>query len=315
MLALRKKYENGSIDKKEYMDMSMQFHNVLMQYPDFIKNLEYLHGIHITDEGAVLEIVDELCMPKMVKMLLSSTVDSRCVSIHVLDLGFCEKDEMHIVRRISDIKKPRVFFDIGANEGWYSFHMMSRFPDIQCYSFEPIPDTYRRAKKNLQINGMTTENLFNVGLSDVEKKEIFYYNEAETVASSMRNLRGEKTREIECELRRLDDVVDELGITSIDMIKIDVEGSELFALRGGICSIERYKPVIFCEMLRKWSAKFGYHPNDIIHLLEGVGYGCYIMDGKGGLKKFGYVTEETVDTNYFFLNQEVHGKLIKELCQ
>ena len=316
MLELRKKYETGVIDANEYIDSAMKFHTVLMQYPMIINKLKYVQGIHITDRGVALEIVDDLCMPKTVKMLLSSEKDSRCFSMHVLNFGKVEDNEMHILRRITDVAEIHSFFDIGANEGWYSFHMMSRLPDILCYSFEPIPETYHRAKANLQINGMSVENLFNIGLSDVEKREIFYFDNAESGATSMQNIREKKNiTEVECSLRRLDNVVEELGIASMDLMKIDVEGSELMVLKGGMHSIEKYKPVIFCEMLRKWSAKFGYHPNDIIHLLEGTGYKCYVQNGAGGLKEFGYVTDETVETNYFFLHPEVHGKVINELLK
>lgn len=54
-------------------------------------------------------------------------------------------------------------------------------------------------------------------------------------------------------------------------------------------------------MLRKWSAKFGYHPNDIIDLFASVGYKCFVIK-EDKLRKFARVDEETVGTNYFFLH-------------
>ena len=68
------------------------------------------------------------------------------------------------------------------------------------------------------------------------------------------------------------------------------------------------------EMLRKWSAKFNYHPNDIIQLFEEIGYECYVIADNGMLKRFGYVNEETIETNYFFLHPEVHNTIIQKLC-
>ena len=74
------------------------------------------------------------------------------------------------------------------------------------------------------------------------------------------------TQKVECNVRRMDDFVKDENINRIDFIKCDVEGSELFVYQGGIESIDRFKPIVFSEMLRKWSNKFGYHPNDIINL-------------------------------------------------
>ncbi len=99
----------------------------------------------------------------------------------------------------------------------------------------------------------------------------------------------------------------------VDFIKCDVEGSELFVYQGGLETLKKYKPVVFSEMLRKWSAKFGYHPNDIIALFKNIGYQCYVITVDNYLKEITEVTEETVETNYFFLHGEKHGKIREEL--
>ena len=94
----------------------------------------------------------------------------------------------------------------------------------------------------------------------------------------------------------------------------DVEGSELFVYQGGIEMITKYKPIVFSEMLRKWAAKFGYHPNDIIAFFVNIGYECFVIDvEKEKIRKIVSVNEETVETNYFFLHKEKHTKIIQEL--
>lgn len=89
-------------------------------------------------------------------------------------------------------------------------------------------------------------------------------------------------------------------------MKIDIEGSELFAIQGGLESIKKFKPIIFCEMLRKWCKKFNYHPNDIIKLLVDIGYSCYAISNK--LNKIDFVDDNTIETNFLFLdlNKERH---------
>ncbi|WP_342228107.1 FkbM family methyltransferase [Rickettsiella endosymbiont of Rhagonycha lignosa] len=62
-------------------------------------------------------------------------------------------------------------------------------------------------------------------------------------------------------------IFSEQKMTKLDFIKCDVEGAELTIYTGGINVIREHKAIIFTEMLRKWSVKFNYHPNDIIALL------------------------------------------------
>lgn len=71
---------------------------------------------------------------------------------------------------------------------------------------------------------------------------------------------------VQCKLRTLDDYTAETKIR-VDFIKCDVEGAELLVFKGAIDTIARDKPVIFSEILRKWSAKFNYNPNEIFDLL------------------------------------------------
>lgn len=67
-------------------------------------------------------------------------------------------------------------------------------------------------------------------------------------------------------------------------------------------------------MLRKWCAKFGYHPNDIIYFYKNMGYSCFVFR-EDRLIPFEQVTETTIETNYFFLHTKKHSNLINDLCK
>ncbi len=95
----------------------------------------------------------------------------------------------------------------------------------------------------------------------------------------------------------------------VDFIKCDVEGAELNVFRGGLKSIAKHKPIIFTEMLRKWSARYGYHPNAIIDLFHSNGYRCFVINQKM-LSKVTKIDDDTVETNFFFLHKDKHASLI-----
>jgi hypothetical protein len=54
-------------------------------------------------------------------------------------------------------------------------------------------------------------------------------------------------------------------------------------------------------MLRKWSARYGYHPNNVIDYLGTFGYNCFVLRG-GVLVPFPEMTDDTVETNFFFMH-------------
>jgi hypothetical protein len=113
---------------------------------------------------------------------------------------------------------------------------------------------------------------------------------------------------VKCKVTTLDEFIKNQDV-SIDLIKCDVEGAELFVFKGGLETIKNHKPVIYSEMLRKWSKKFGYHPDDIINLLAEFGYCCYGYVGNK-LKRIYSVCPELDTTNFFFFKKDKHRKII-----
>ena len=109
----------------------------------------------------------------------------------------------------------------------------------------------------------------------------------------------------------MDTFVKDEKISALDFVKCDVEGAEYFVYQGGLETLKKFKPIIFSEMLRKWSAKFDYHPNDIINLLKQIGYLCFVIRGRK-LEEFTLMDENTLETNFIFLHKEKHAQQVKD---
>ena len=122
---------------------------------------------------------------------------------------------------------PKVILDLGSNIGASVLYFHERFPDAKIFGFEPHPDTFRVLQKN--VEGLTGVTVFNCGLGATNQR---IAARADQVNFGAFNTRGEfKDRgypesPVECEVRRLDDVLRELGIAQVDLIKIDCEGAE-----------------------------------------------------------------------------------------
>ena len=314
---LKRAYENSEISKKDYAEKMFSGYLELFSYQGLME-CSNVKKILIEEDKIIFYIKMNNKLEKnnyIIKMIISKE-DRGAIPITILTFGEYENQELNMINKLIRYIPKGIIFDVGANLGWYTLNIKKQFPESNIFAFEPIPQIFEKMLKNLEINGLKDINCFNEGLYRENKFLKFYYNCIESGASSMRDLReNEFTEEINCKVSKLDDFMIQNNILNIDFIKCDVEGSELFVYQGGLETIKKYKPIIFSEMLRKWSAKFGYHPNDIIDLFNEIGYRCFVISENEMLKKFDRVDENTTETNYFFLHKEKHEQIIKELVE
>lgn len=300
---LKAGFTSKQINKPEYIIHMHDCHKTLYEYADFIRDTD-IKKIEISD-GQVIATSRE----HGIKMFCDPS-DRRIAPIETLNFNHYEKDETDMVLRLVD--NGQNVFDIGGNFGWYSL-VIAKARKVKLYTFEPVPRTFGYLVQNVSLNGLGNIELFNFGFSDKEENLCFYYYPEGSGNASIANLSGsEGVQSITCQVKRLDDFSKELG-GSVDFIKCDVEGAELLVFKGGLQTIEKYKPVVFTELLRKWAAKVGYHPNEVIELFTGIGYRCFTVAGEK-LAEFGLVDEETVETNFFFLHPEKHSAKIALLA-
>jgi hypothetical protein len=64
----------------------------------------------------------------------------------------------------------------------------------------------------------------------------------------------------------------------VHLIKIDIEGNEMHALRGARKLIGRDRPAIIAELNATCLARDGAKPNDVIELLTASGYSVRFLD-------------------------------------
>lgn len=67
-------------------------------------------------------------------------------------------------------------------------------------------------------------------------------------------------------------LIDDLGLDQCNLIHLDVEGYELFALKGAVQTIKQCKPVIALEYFDKCALRFNYNIQDLETFIESVGY-------------------------------------------
>lgn len=309
------KYNNSERTKEHKLECLKGIHGfiILISQLKRVINNSVIESFEITKDGVYI-LLDK--SRGGIKMIFNID-DYEEAPVEVVCSSDYENNETDLFLKIIDevIDDSFVLFDIGANVGWYSLLTKSLYNKSIVYSFEPAPITYKRLINNIQLNNQTIDNAFNLALFNKEGELDFYYDIEGSGGSSFVNLRERMNIEkVSVKTELLDNFVINNRIDKIDFIKCDVEGSELFVFEGGINSIKEFKPIIFTEMLRKWSAKFDYTPNDIIQLLGNIGYECFAISDNKQLRYCPQVTEDTTETNYYFLHKEKHKNIIAEYC-
>lgn len=79
--------------------------------------------------------------------------------------------------------------------------------------------------------------------------------------------------------------VDSFSPRRCDLLALDLEGFELFALRGAERTIAQFRPVIVVEMYPPWMARFGVRDQDVYAFLHTYGYSMVEEDGSDRIFK------------------------------
>ena len=158
-----------------------------------------------------------------------------------------------------------VAIDVGANIGNHTLYFQKKYQKV--LSFEPHPETF--SLLSINTRHCPEVKCFNFGLSDTRKQMKLYETAGNMGASSVMNSMNNSTG-VDISLMRLDDVINELEIEKVHLIKIDVEGHEPEALLGAQELITRDKPIILMER-SSWEGSFDISDR-ALNFLRGLGY-------------------------------------------
>lgn len=165
--------------------------------------------------------------------------------------GWAMKTEVKAASKMIHTVKP-VIFDLGANIGEWSYLLYQRYPQARIYMFEPQPECQQKIKERKipgselipkavsATSGRTVELLINADISGVSS----LYKRRDSY------LRDCTYDSLDVETVAIDSVIQEYDLSTVDFMKIDVEGHELEVLKGAQKSFKR-------KVIKSLSFEFG----------------------------------------------------------
>jgi FkbM family methyltransferase len=150
-------------------------------------------------------------------------------------------------------EKSDVVIDVGAFVGFFAVLAGLANRRSRVFAFEPMPDNAERARRHIQLNGLSNVELIPAAVADASgSAELFHTGTAHPSSTSLvrdfmsshQDLHASVVPTVE-----LDSFLEERGVDSVSLVKLDIETGEPAALRGMMRTLERDKPAIVCEVL------------------------------------------------------------------
>jgi FkbM family methyltransferase len=184
-----------------------------------------------------------------------------------------------------NIQPNDVFYDVGANRGFYTFLALDLCKEV--HTFEPMPELAEDIKKNTRPTDTLVVNA--IALSDTNASVDFYIMNSSmlntinpsVVDEILSNHKHHVAKKLVVPTVTIDAYVE--THTKPTFLKIDAEGAEHQIIKGGIKFFDSYSPIIAMEVWgkdNKWELSMA-----AAEKLISMGYKSYRMDENGDLEE------------------------------
>lgn len=196
--------------------------------------------------------------------------------------GFLPRREYRLTKFLMRTLKPAdVFYDVGANYGFYTVLAEKLISCGEIHAFEPHPKVFSCLKQTMKnekgvfLNQLALSNINGpVAFFDAYRRR---HSGASTLLSDVASHDKAGYYKMEVESTTLDVYTDKH--TAPTFIKLDVEGAEYQVLKGGEAVIQRSRPVLVVEC---WGKElWNNYSKKVTDLIIRWGYTPYRLDEEG----------------------------------
>jgi len=184
------------------------------------------------------------------------------------------------------MEENETFVDVGANVGFYSLMIANEYKHkgVKVIAIEAHPENYKALRRNIECNKF--ENIItaiNKVISDYKGSVDLYErshdgsrvdSEMYSICSDQRldtyNILHPSGKSLQVECDTLDNI---LETVKVDVIKMDIEGAEVFALKAATNTLKRIRKIVV-EI-------HGDKSEDVKRLLRTYEFNLEIIDEKG----------------------------------
>lgn len=172
----------------------------------------------------------------------------------------------------SELAEDTVFYDVGANVGFYTVLGAHLISDGEVHGFEMDPTLVKCARKSLDHNSVSAT--LTCGAVGQQSGDIISFNPHGSNRSTNQVTDGDLNQSMQAVTLSIDDYC--LTNSEPDVLKIDVEGYERQVLLGAKETLNSVRTVMV-EVHPSMMKQFGDHPEDVWSLLTSKGFDCWAI--------------------------------------
>ena len=214
-------------------------------------------------------------------------------------------DERGILFIKSHLKSGDTFIDIGGNIGAYTLiaaKIVAKKGSV--IAFEPVSRVRNRLMENVQLNNFQQVLIEPLAVFDSNTELELHISNEENFGMSSIHAHDENSGITEkVKAIRLDDYLLNNEIRQVDLIKIDIEGAELFALKGMKTTLEQFKPIVLIEISPDVLDGTQFKSEEIYAFFEAINYTPFCVREDGSIYEFS-TNNVLAYTNFVFIALE-----------
>ncbi|MDL0141335.1 FkbM family methyltransferase [Halobacterium salinarum] len=177
--------------------------------------------------------------------------------------------EREIANHILDnLEEDDVFYDIGANVGLYTCLVANILSEGQILAVKPHPKNVRRLRENLERNGISA-TVCEAAVGDEKGTAELEVHGSEAGEGKHSLAKSGERESISVDVVTADDLISQISPPSV--IKIDIEGAELIALKGLEAVLDGCR-LVYCEVHPEEIKSFGSTSEDVYEFMESRGF-------------------------------------------
>lgn len=173
-------------------------------------------------------------------------------------------------------------WDVGTERGWFTLLMAACVgPGGRVDAFEAYPANAEKLSANVGLNDFPQVHIHAAAVSEAPGT-VRFEPPSDAVTGNTTYLTdcsgvgfvtdADSPSAIEVPAVTLDAAADAAGIDRLDFIKMDIEGAETAAIRGGQETLERFRPILAVEYNRATLRRAGTSLEQLDDLLDRLGY-------------------------------------------
>jgi len=165
-------------------------------------------------------------------------------------LGTYELDLQAAIKKFC--QKGMIVYDVGANIGYISLIFAAQSGvNGKVFAFEPLPANYERLQTNVSLNAFENRiTLIQAAVVDESGETSFMVHQSGAMGKAQGSLGRDEhyMTQIEVQATTLDDFIFKQGHACPDLIKMDIEGGEVLAIKGMHKTLMEVKPILLIEI-------------------------------------------------------------------